>query len=139
MKKEMNSLIKILRRHPSVAFAYLFGSKVKGHANQKSDWDIAVYFSELIEKNEHWPAFDLEAELSRAIGGLAQVLVLDTSLTPVLGFEILKDGILLLDREENLRMDFENRILRHYHDWQYFLKRQMRAERGLPPITSSPK
>ncbi|NUO09364.1 MAG: nucleotidyltransferase domain-containing protein [Candidatus Brocadia sp.] len=30
-------------------FWYLFGSKVKGYANENSDWDIAVYFSESLE------------------------------------------------------------------------------------------
>jgi hypothetical protein len=32
---------------------------------------------------------------------------------------------------QNLRMEFENRIVRHYHDCQYFLKRQMKVERYL--------
>jgi len=58
-----------------------------------------------------------------------QVIVLNTELSPVFGFEILKHGILLLDRDEDLRIDFENRILRQYYDWQYFLKRQIEAER----------
>jgi len=30
----------------------------------------------------------------------------------------------LIDRNPNLRVEFENRILRQYYDWQYFLKRQ---------------
>ncbi len=131
MKKDIGQLVEILHGRFSVVFAYLFGSKVKGYANEKSDWDIAVYFSEPLEKIGQWPAFDLEAELSMAVGAKVQVIVLNTPLSPVLGFEIVKDGMVLLDRDENLRMEFENRILRHYYDWQYFLKRQMKEEKRL--------
>lgn len=126
----MKSLSEALRKRSSVVFAYLFGSKVKGYASTKSDWDIAVYFSEPRGKASRWPAFELEAELSRAVGAAVQVTVLNDHLTPVFGFEIVKDGIVLLDRDKNLRMNFENRMLRQYYDWQYFLRRQMQAEKA---------
>jgi predicted nucleotidyltransferase len=96
-----------------------------------SDWDIAVYFNEHSKRDGHWPEFILEAELSRTIGAPVQVIVLNKPLDPVFGFEIVKYSILLLDRKPNVRIDFENRILRHYHDWQYFLKRQLEAEQHL--------
>ena len=129
MEKEIKLLDKILKKRSYIIFAYLFGSKVKGYANEMSDWDIAIYFKEPLRNNNHWPAFELEAELSRAIGGTVQVTVLNNPLSPVFAFQILKDGIVLLDRDPNLRMDFENRTMRHYYDWQYFLKRQMEADR----------
>jgi predicted nucleotidyltransferase len=111
MKEEIKHLIETFQNRPSVIFAYLFGSKVKGYANERSDWDIAVYFPEPIEKVGEWPAFELEAELSRVLGATVQVIVLNNSLTPVLGFEIVRDGVLLIDRDKNFRMDFENRTL----------------------------
>jgi len=129
MKKELKQLIEILKKRSDVAFAYLFGSKAKGYTNRNSDWDIAVFFSKPSRKLSHWPAFELEAELSRGVCGTVEIVVLNNELTPVFGFEILKHGILLLDRDENLRVDFENRVLRQYYDWQYFLKRQIEAER----------
>ena len=134
MEKEIKLLTKALSKRSHITFAYLFGSKVKGYANEMSDWDIAIYFKEPLRKNNHWPAFELEAELSRAIGGTVQVAVLNNPLPPVFAFQILKDGIVLLDRNPNLRMDFENRTMRHYYDWQYFLKRQMEADRLSPHI-----
>ena len=132
MKKEIKPLVEILNKRSQIVFAYLFGSNVKGYANEKSDWDIAVYFKEHSKQDGHWPEFILEAELSRSIGAPVQVIVLNKSLPPVFGFEIVKDGILLLDRKPNLRIDFENKIIRRYHDWQYFLRRQLEAERHLP-------
>ncbi len=129
MKQKIKPLIELLNKQPHIIFAYLFGSKAKGYANERSDWDIAIYTTESIKQNGLWPAFELEAQLSRAVKASVQVTLLNTPLPPVFAFEILKDGILLIDRGPNLRMDFENKILRHYYDWQYFLNRQMDAER----------
>jgi predicted nucleotidyltransferase len=134
MKKEKKLLIKMLDKRSQIIFAYLFGSKVKGYANEMSDWDIAIFFKKPLKKINRWPAFELEAELSRVLRGTVQVIILNNPLPPVLAFEILKDGILLLDKDPNLRMDFENRMLRYYYDWQFFLKRQMEAERSSPNI-----
>ncbi|NWF94385.1 MAG: nucleotidyltransferase domain-containing protein [Syntrophaceae bacterium] len=131
MKKKLKLLIDMLKKRPHLAFAYLFGSRTSGATNKNSDWDVAVFFSEPPEKVSRWLAFELEAELSRGMGETVQVVVLNSDLSPVFGFEILKHGLLLLDRDENLRINFENRILRQYYDWQYFLNRQMKAEKGL--------
>ena len=133
MKQKIKPIIALLNKQPNIIFAYLFGSKAKGYANERSDWDIAIYTTELIKQNGRWPAFELEAQLSRAVKATVQVTILNTPLPPVFAFEILKDGILLIDRGPNLRIDFENKILRHYYDWQYFLKRQMEAERHPSP------
>ena len=132
MKKEKNAIAEILSKSPDILFGYLFGSKVKGYSNERSDWDIAVYFNPSKNQNERWPEFELEAKISRTVGVKAQITVLNGPLSPVFGFEIIKDGVLLLDRVPNLRIDFENRTLRHYHDWKYFLNRQIKAERHLP-------
>jgi predicted nucleotidyltransferase len=129
MRQKIKPIIELLNKQPHILFAYLFGSKAKGYANDTSDWDIAIYTKESIKKNGLWPAFELEARLSRAVKATVQVTILNTPLPPVFAFEILKDGILLIDRGPNLRMDFENKILRQYYDWQYFLNRQMKAER----------
>jgi len=129
MKQKMKPLIELLNKQPHIIFAYLFGSKAKGYANERSDWDIAIYITESMKENLLWPAFELEAHLSRAVKATVQVTILNRPLPPVFAFEILKDGILLIDRKPNLRMEFENKILRHYYDWQYFLNRQMDAER----------
>jgi len=119
----------MLSTRSDVLFAYLFGSNVKGYANSESDWDIAIYFKQNLKQNGRWPEFELEADLSHAIGAQAQVIILNRPLAPVFGFEIIKHGFVLIDRNPNLRSDFENRILRQYYDWQYYLNRQMEAER----------
>ena len=134
MKKEKKAIVQILRKRYDILFGYLFGSKAKGYANERSDWDIALYLNTSIKQNGRWPEFELEAEISRTVEATVQVTILNAPLSPVFGFEIIKDGVILLDRDPKLRIDFENRMLRHYHDWQYFLKRQMETERHLQGI-----
>ena len=129
MRKKLLPLIEGLNKHSSVTFAYLYGSRVKGKTNDRSDWDLAVYLKEPSKNYGPWPAFEIEAEMSRAIRATVQVTILNELSSPLLGFEIIKHGIILIDRDEELRMDFENRILRNYHDWQYLLKRHIASER----------
>jgi len=128
VKQKIKSISEVLKEHPSVVFAYLFGSRAKQYANARSDWDVAVYLKDPESKLNQWPAFELEAELSRTIHQIVQVTILNESLPPLLGFEIVKDGILLVDRNPNLRTGFENKVMRTFYDWQYFLKRQMESE-----------
>ncbi|HHT9158341.1 MAG TPA: type VII toxin-antitoxin system MntA family adenylyltransferase antitoxin [Candidatus Brocadiaceae bacterium] len=131
MTDNIQRLKEILSQQSSITFAYLFGSRVKGYANGKSDWDIAVYFSEQSENIVTWPVFELEAKLSKAIEATAQVTVLNNSLTPVFYFQIVSEGIVLVDKNEACRAEFENRVLRYYYDWQYFQKRQILAEKSI--------
>jgi len=128
-KSDLKSLIRVLKQRSCVVFAYLFGSRVKGNADERSDWDVGVYFTESGKEAGTWIAFEVEAELSRAIRGTVQVTDLNKPLGPVFGFEVLRNAILLVDKDKNLRLDFENRILRSYFDWQYFLARQMKSEK----------
>lgn len=70
---------------------------MKGYANKRSDRDIAVCFSESANKGGGWRTFELEAELSRSVGETVQVTILNRPLSPILDFEIVKNGLLLLD------------------------------------------
>ncbi|HBR17232.1 MAG TPA: hypothetical protein DD725_06460, partial [Deltaproteobacteria bacterium] len=105
-------------------------SRAKGIAGSRSDWDIAVYVAE--EAGQTMPAtfpFYIEAEIAALLAtNDVQVVVLNGLESPLLGFEIIKDGILLVDKDEGKRIEFEARVLGQYHDWQYFLKRHMEAE-----------
>jgi uncharacterized protein len=126
--QEINEIRKILASRPDVIFSYVFGSRVKGYANERSDWDFAIYFEQASEEESDWRSFELEAELSEILKCDAQVVVLNTIDSPVLGFEIINDGKLVTDTNPPLRFAFENNILRRYHDWQHFLRRHMDAE-----------
>ena len=136
MRKKSSLLIQELLLHPPILFSYLFGSRAKGLHNPRSDWDVAVFLSGPVEKYGRWFLFELEAKLSSRLGETVQILLLNRPFPPLLGFEIVKHGILLTDRNEQLRLDFENRVLRSYHDWRFFSERHMKADFSKANLTS---
>lgn len=125
MNQKLDKIKGILRTNSSVEFAYLFGSRAKGIADKRSDWDIAIYFRKDPRKLSKWTVFSLEAELSKEIGNEVQITVLNNLDSPVFLFQIINDGLLLVDSNQEKRILFEAQTLTKYHDWQYFLKRQM--------------
>lgn len=124
MNEKIDKLKRLLEREPYIEFAYLFGSQATGQADERSDWDISVYFKEP-KKLPAWTVFNIEAEASREMGKEAQIITLNGLESPVMIFQILKDGILLVDRNPEKRIIFEARALLKYHDYQYYLKKQM--------------
>ncbi len=123
MKKPLYKIKQILEENKLVVFCYLFGSRAKGLAGVKSDWDIAVYFD--MKGLKDWSRFWLEAEIERGIKEDVQVTVLNIIEYPVLAFEIISEGTVIVDRNTEARTLFEASMLRWFHDWNYFLKRHM--------------
>lgn len=121
MKDTLEKIKQVLAKNKHVVFGYLFGSKVKGFAGIKSDWDVAVYFN--VEYLKDWSRFWLEAEIEKEIKEEAQVTVLNVVEEPVFVFEIISEGIVIIDKNLEARILFESSMLRWYHDWDYFLKR----------------
>ena len=123
MKDSLDKIRNILRKNKLVSFGYLFGSRVKGLAGTKSDWDVAVYFD--VKGLKDWSRFWLEAEIERELKEEAQVTVLNVIEDPVFAFEIIKEGMVIVDKNPAARALFESSILRTYHDWNFFLERHM--------------
>ncbi|MBI5682822.1 MAG: nucleotidyltransferase domain-containing protein [Deltaproteobacteria bacterium] len=124
-KMEIDKIKELLAKDERVVFAYLFGSRAKGMASEKSDFDIAVYAADA----HLWLNFYIEADIAQLLKtDDVQVFILNRLYEPLFGFEIIKNGILLVDKEQEKRIEFESRILGQYHDWQYFAKRHMEAE-----------
>lgn len=121
MRDTFQKIKAILAKNKCVVFGYLFGSRVKGHADIKSDWDIALYFYPKCLKD--WSRFYLEAEIEKEIKEEVQVTVLNVVEDPVFIFEVINNGIVLLDNDPETRILFESSALRRYHDWNYFLDR----------------
>jgi predicted nucleotidyltransferase len=123
-KKERISAF--LQEKPNVRFGYLFGSRVKGYETATSDWDLAVYLDRS-DESDSWPVFQLEAELSREIGENVQITDLNRALTPLLGFEIVRDGEEIADKDDDMRIEVSARLLRQYFDWRYFEDRHKKV------------
>lgn len=109
--------------------AWLFGSTARGEERPGSDVDIAVFLDrrERPRRLDDLP-LELEADLSSVTGREAQVVVIDWA--PVdLVHRILRDGILLLDRDPNARICFEVDARNRFFDMQPIL-REYRRQRS---------
>lgn len=121
MNSQIDRIRQVLEKNKLVLFAYLFGSRARGLAGMESDWDVAVYFD--TEALKDWSRFWLEAEIEKGIKETVQVTVLNAIEDPVFAFEIISDGIPLVERNPEARTLFEADVLRRYYDWSYYLKR----------------
>ena len=112
-------LIQIFVRHNVVA-VYLFGSQLKGTADPMSDVDIGVVFGgKGIATND---LLILQDDLQRLVGSTRVDLVLLEKACVTVAFNAISQGEVIYSSNDELRTDFEERVLRDYHDFTPFLK-----------------
>jgi predicted nucleotidyltransferase len=109
----------------NIIAAYLFGSVARGTAGARSDVDVAILYAAAPPHTLEGLPLDLEGRIERVLGRPAQVIVLNTA--PVnLVHHVLRDGVLLLDREPGARIRFEVKARNEYFDLQPILARYRR-------------
>lgn len=102
-----------------VAFAYLFGSTTTGEITPLSDIDIAVFFSGADIGSFFDLKLSLQADICRALRREdVDVLVLNTTRNLIILDEIIRKGVIILDKNKRLREDFEFRILHRAIDFK---------------------
>jgi predicted nucleotidyltransferase len=107
------------------AAVYLFGSEARGTAGPRSDVDVAVLIGARPASTLAAQPYALEDDLSAALGRRAQVVVLDTA--PVdLVHRVLRDGVLVLERDRSARIRFEVAARNAYFDLVPHLERYRR-------------
>lgn len=125
--KKLQKLKKYLEKQKSVRFAYLFGSHATGKTTQLSDVDIAVYLEEKDSKKR----FDIRLKLITdicSILGTDDVDVVVVNDSPILlNFEIIKDGKVLINKDDDARIEFEFRTMQNYLDRIYYVRRRLHA------------
>jgi len=105
--------------------AYLFGSVARGTASPRSDVDVAVLYAARPPATLEGLPLDLEGRIERLVQRPVQVIVLNTA--PVdLVHRVLRDGVLLLDRDPSARIRFEVRARNEFFDLQPILARYRR-------------
>lgn len=126
MKNNIKKIKLVLKKHPEVIFAYLFGSKVEDKDTHRSDWDIAIYLNQYPLENNPWIRFYIQSELSLILKtDNVDIVILNTLEEPSFTFDIINKGIILVDKEPSKRIIYEAKTLNRYFDWQYFLKRHL--------------
>jgi predicted nucleotidyltransferase len=108
-------LADYFRERSDLAAVYLFGSVARGTAGPTSDIDVgALYRTTPAATLEAQPFAD-EAALSQLFGRRVQVVIMNTA--PVdLVHRVLRDGILVIDRDKGRRIAFEVRSRNEYFD-----------------------
>jgi len=107
----------------SVNFAYMFGSTVRGDANELSDYDIAVMLDESLSKKDMlYMELDLISELTRVLKSDKIDLVVLNDAPLLLKYNIIKNGH-VLKSDETKRVAFEIGVMSRYLDERYYIKR----------------
>jgi len=103
-----------LSRRPEILFAYLHGSFVKGE--EFRDIDVAVY---LAAPQDLAYELDLSHALRRRAGMEVDLKAIQDA---PLAFQmaVLRDGLLLFSRDEEVRTDFIERTSRRYPEYAHF-------------------
>jgi uncharacterized protein len=103
-------------QHP-IRLVYLFGSHASGHTHAESDVDIAVLLDEALTTQER------SAEQLALIGAFSRLWRTDNvdvtilnEASPLLAYEVLRNGVLLYCVDDEVRVEFQVRTLRAYED-----------------------
>jgi len=94
---------------------YLYGSQARGDASSASDIDLGLLLARRPEPRLKGVARDLEDTVERTFRRPAQVVVLNAAPADLV-HRVLRDGILLLDRDRTARIRFEVQKRNEYFD-----------------------
>ncbi|HUP21750.1 MAG TPA: nucleotidyltransferase domain-containing protein [Thermoanaerobaculia bacterium] len=100
---------------PGIVAAYLFGSVATGRSHAGSDVDVAILRDQAPRGTLDDLMLDLESDLSHRLRATVQLVVLNRA-PPELVHRVLRDGVLLIDRDPGRRIRFEVRARNEYFD-----------------------
>jgi predicted nucleotidyltransferase len=100
---------------PEVLATYLYGSRARGTASAASDVDVGLLLRSVPVPKLRSLALELEGSVERAVGVPVEVVVLNTAPADLV-HRVLRDGVLLLDRDRAARLRFEVQSRNEYFD-----------------------
>ncbi|MHC1754925.1 MAG: nucleotidyltransferase domain-containing protein [Methanosarcina sp.] len=122
LKKEtlISKLADYFKSQEYVELAYLFGSTAEDRRGPLSDIDIGVCLSSRLTKRERInKRLELTAELAVLLKTDRIDLVIMNDTFPVINFEIIKPNIPIFIRDEDFKLDAEQKIMSRYLDRKY--------------------
>ena len=113
------------RETGEAAAVYLFGSVARGDDRPGSDIDLGILYQRDPPATLDGLPLQLEGDIERLLGRATQVVTLNTAPAD-LRARVLRDGVLLLDRDPALRIRFEVRTRNEWFDLQPILREYRR-------------
>jgi hypothetical protein len=109
-----SALGAVLEKQSTIELAYVFGSVARGDPDETSDVDVAVLADRELDLGE---LSLLAEELGRALDFDRRVDLVDLrAASPTLVHEVVRDGIRLVVRSDEVRFDFEVAAIRRFED-----------------------
>jgi predicted nucleotidyltransferase len=106
---------RLAREPEALVAAYLYGSVARGAAHAGSDVDLALLYRAPPPRTLISPPRLLEDDLERELGRPVEVVLLGDAPAD-LTRRVLRDGIVLLDRDRPFRLRFEVQAWNEYFD-----------------------
>lgn len=141
LKEIKEDLISFFKNREEVLLVYLFGSCLRGKFGKNHDIDIAILVDSKIYhvldvKKPYGYEAEIMAELIHHLKNPLVDLTLLNKATPLLAYEVIHGGTVLLTRSEQLRIEFEISSLKRHADTKHLreIKRiysESRSEKGL--------
>lgn len=121
--EELEKILDVIKLHPAIKLAYLFGSKASDQTGPLSDYDFAFY----VDLKGNQQLFDLklslQVQITRALKtDEIDIVILNLTEQPEMKYSIIKNGQLFYE-EEPYRVIIEPRILNEYFDFREILRR----------------
>ncbi len=108
-------VIAYLRAQDDLVAVYLFGSRARGTGSQRSDLDLAVLLDPAKVEDSLERRLQLIEDTEDVVGSPVDVVVLNEA-PVVLRHQVLRDGVLLLERDAARRIEFEVQTGKLYCD-----------------------
>lgn len=107
---------------------YLFGSRAREEGEERSDVDVAILLRETPPATLEGLLFERRDQLARSLGMEVDLVVLNRAELDLI-HRVLRDGVLILDRDPARRIHFEVQARNAYWELEPFLRRYRRERR----------
>jgi len=112
-----------LQEYPEILFAYLHGSFLTSEVFH--DIDLALFLQKAPPSSIEYE-LNMEIALSRSITGFPIDVRLLNGAPLSFQFNVLKEGIPILVRDDISRSDFQERTIKNYFDFAFFRKQYLK-------------
>lgn len=108
----VKKIICLISDRNDIKFAFIFGSFASKQMTPSSDLDIAIFFYNTLDFNE---INELKEKLAGALRKEVDIVVLNSA-SPIIKMQVLKKGILIINRDPKTYNEFFMKTMNEYDD-----------------------